>query len=106
MDVGCMTFGMKRRKKTKKYVRDNGLQGWNVCGDLEGFQLSFISKDIWAQYIHHVMSEQFTRCSQFGTDNQNRQIHSSVTTYTGDSVPFIAHVKRMIRLILMTSIFN
>jgi hypothetical protein len=29
MKVGCVIFGIKRRKKPKKYVRDNGLQGWN-----------------------------------------------------------------------------
>jgi hypothetical protein len=29
MEVGCVTFGMKCRKKPKKCSRDNGLQGWN-----------------------------------------------------------------------------
>ena len=29
MDVGCVTFSMKRKKKTKKYARDNALLCWN-----------------------------------------------------------------------------
>jgi hypothetical protein len=28
MEVGSVIFGMKY-KKTKKYARDNGVQGWN-----------------------------------------------------------------------------
>jgi hypothetical protein len=34
-----------------------------------------------------VMSERFARRSQSGADNRNRQIHGSVTTHTGGSVP-------------------
>jgi len=40
------------------------------------------------------------------TDNQNRQIHGSMTMHTGGSVPFNAHAKRMVRLILMKYIVN
>jgi hypothetical protein len=50
-------------------------------------------------YIEHVMSEWFTRRSQSGADNQNRQIHGSVTMHTGGFIPFNAHAKRMVRLI-------
>jgi hypothetical protein len=46
-----------------------------------------------------VTSEQFTRRSQFGVDNRNRQIHGSVTMHTGGSVLFAAHAKRMERFI-------
>jgi hypothetical protein len=28
MEVGCVIFGMTQ-KKTKRYARDNGLEGWN-----------------------------------------------------------------------------
>jgi hypothetical protein len=105
---GCRLcdFWYEAQKKAKKYTRDNGLQGWNnvvVCKD---FRLSYISKDIWVQYIHHVMFEWFTWRSQSGAENQNWQIHGSVTTHIDGSVLFIAHTKRMVRLILMTSIFN
>jgi hypothetical protein len=37
--------------------------------------------------------------------NQSWQIHSSVTTHTGGFISFISHVKRMVRFILITSIF-
>jgi hypothetical protein len=80
-------------------VRDNGLEGWNEVAVWQEFKLSFISGDIWMQYIEHVMSERFTRRSQSCADNQNRQIHGSVTTHTGGFVPFSAHAKRMVKLI-------
>jgi hypothetical protein len=65
----------------------------------------YIPDDIWAQYIQHVMSKRFTRHSQSGAKNRNRQINGSVTTHTSGFVLFIAHVKWIVRLILMTSIF-
>jgi hypothetical protein len=37
--------------------------------------------------------------------NQSWQIHSSVTTHTGGFISFISHAKRMVRFILITSIF-
>jgi len=40
------------------------------------------------------------------TDNQNRQIHGSVTTHTDGFVPFSAHAKQKVRLILMKYIVN
>jgi hypothetical protein len=86
-------------KKTKRYARDNGLEGWNEVAVWQEFKLSFISGDIWMQYIEHVMSERFTRRSQSCADNQNRQIHGSVTTHTGGFVPFSAHAKQMVKLI-------
>jgi hypothetical protein len=106
MEVGCVIFTMKRRKKPKKYARDNSLQGWNDLAVWRDFRLPYIPKNIWPQYIHQVMSERFTRRSQSGADNRNRQIHGSVTTHTGGSIPFTAHVKWMVRLILMKSIVN
>jgi len=98
MEVCCMIFDMTK-KKAKRYARDNGLEGWNEVAVWREFKPPFISGDIWTQYIEHVTSERFARCSQSDVDNQNRQIHGSVTTHIGGSVPFGAHTKRMVRLI-------
>jgi hypothetical protein len=88
-----------QKKGKKKNARNNGLQGWNAMAVWRDFKHLYIPGDIWPQYIEHVMSEQFTRRSQSGADNRNRQIHSSMTTHTGGSIPFAAHAKRMVRLI-------
>ena len=98
MEVGCVMFGTTQ-KKAKRYVRDNGLEGWNEVAVWREFKQPFISGNIWMTYIDHVTSERFTRRSQSSADNRNRQIHGSVTTHTGGSVPFSAHAKRMVRLI-------
>jgi hypothetical protein len=92
-------FWYDTKKKAKRYARDNGLEGWNEVVVWREFKPPFISGDIWMQYIEHVMSERFARCSQSGADNRNRQIHGLVTIHTGGSVQFSAHAKRMIRLI-------
>jgi hypothetical protein len=47
MEVGCVIFGMKRRKKAKKYARDNSLQGWNDVAVWRDFRLPYILEDIW-----------------------------------------------------------
>jgi hypothetical protein len=99
MEVGCVIFGMTQKKKAKRYARDNSLEGWNEVVVWREFKPPFISGDIWTQYIEHVTSERFARCSQFGADNRNRQIHGLVTIHTGSSVPFSAHAKRIVRLI-------
>jgi hypothetical protein len=106
MEVGCVTFGMKRRKKLKQHARDNSLQGWNDVAIWRDFKPPYILEDIWPQYIQHVTFEQFTRCSQSGANNQNWQIQGSVTMHTSCSVPFIAYAKKMVRLILIKSIIN
>jgi hypothetical protein len=106
MEVGCVIFGMTPKKKSKRHARDNGLEGWNEVAVWQEFKPPFISREIWTAYIEHVTSERFSRCSQSGADNRNRQIHGSVTTHTGGSVPFSAHAKRMVRLILMKYIVN
>jgi len=62
MEVGCVIFGMTK-KKAKKYARDNSLEGWNEVVVWREFKPSFISGDIWTQYIEHVMSKRFTRRS-------------------------------------------
>jgi hypothetical protein len=98
MEVGCVISGMTQ-KKAKTNARDNGLEGWNDVAVWRDFKPPYISGDIWLQYIEHVMSERFARRSQFGADNQNRQIHGSVTTRTNGSVLCSAHAKRMVRLI-------
>jgi len=91
MEVGCVIFGMTPKTKAKRYARDNGLEGWNEVAVWREFKPPFISRDIWAAYIEHVMSERFSRRSQYGAGNRNRQIHGSVTTHTSGSVPFSAH---------------
>jgi hypothetical protein len=98
MEVGCVIFGMKH-KKDKKNTRNNGLQGWNNMAVWRDFKQLYILGDIWPQYIEHMMSERFTRRSQSGAGNRNRQIHRSVTTHTNGSVLFVVHAKQMVRLI-------
>jgi hypothetical protein len=92
-------FWYDTQKKTKRYVRDNGLEGWNEVAVWREFKSLFISGDIWAAYIEHVTSERFSQRSQSEAVNRNQQIHGSVTTHTGGSVPFSAHAKRVVRLI-------
>jgi hypothetical protein len=92
-------FWYDTQKKTKRYARDNGLEGWNEVAVWREFKPPFISGDIWATYIEHVMSERFSRRSKSRAINQNQQIHGSVTTHTGGSILFSAHAKRMVRLI-------
>jgi hypothetical protein len=87
------------QKKMKRYARDNGLEGWNEVAVWREFKPPFISGDIWVAYIKHVMSERFSQRSQSGAVNWNREIHGSVTTHIGGSVPFNTHAKRMVRLI-------
>jgi len=94
------------KKKSKRNARDNGLEGWNEVAVWWEFKPPFISGEIWTTYIEHVTSKRFSRRSQSGADNRNRQIHDSVITHTGGSVPFSAHAKRMVRLILMKYIIN
>jgi len=94
-------FWYEAQKKAKKTVRDNGLQGWNYVAVWRDFKPIYIPADIWPFYLEHVTSEWFTRRSQSGAGNRNRPIHGSVTTHTGGSVPFAAHVERMVRLIKM-----
>ena len=100
MEVDGVIFGtIHKKKKAKRYARDNGLEGWNEVAVWQEFKPPFISRDIWTAYIEHVTSKWFTQCSKSRANNRNRQIHGSVTTHTGGSVPFSAHAKRMVRLI-------
>jgi hypothetical protein len=88
---------MRHKKKTKKYDKKNALPGWNDMVVWKNFRLSYILEDTWAEHIQH---------SQSGVGNQSRQIHGFVSTHTGGFVPFVLNVKQMVRLILITSIFN
>jgi len=106
MEVGCVIFGMTQKKKSKRHARDNSLERWNEVAIWQEFKPPFISGGIWTTYIEHVTSELFSRRSQSGADNRNRQIHDSVTTHTGGSVPFSAHAKLMVRLILIKYFVN
>jgi len=63
MEVGCVISCMTKKKKAKRYTRDNGLEGWNEVAVWREFKSPFILRDIWMQYIEHVMSEQFARRS-------------------------------------------
>jgi hypothetical protein len=74
-------FWYDTQKKSKRHARDNGLEGWNEVAVWQKFKPSFISGEIWMAYIEHVTSERFSRRSQSGADNRNRQIHGSVTTH-------------------------
>jgi len=98
MEVGCMIFSMKHKKRQKN-ARNNDLQGWNDVAVWRDFKSLDILDDIWPQYIEHVMSERFTQHSQFGAGNRNRKIRGLVTMHTGSFVPFAAHAKRIVRLI-------
>jgi hypothetical protein len=99
-------FWYDTQKKSKRHARDNDLEGWNEVAIWQEFKPPFISGEIWTAYIEYVTLERFSRRSQSGADNQNRQIHGSVTTHTDESVPFSAHAKRMVKLILMKYIVN
>ncbi|KAJ6947721.1 hypothetical protein NC651_002174 [Populus alba x Populus x berolinensis] len=88
-------FWYKAQKKEKTNARDKGLQGWNDIAVWRDFKPIYILVDIWLQYLEHIKSEWFTRCSQSGAGNRNQPIHGSVTTHTGGSISFAAHVKRM-----------
>jgi hypothetical protein len=92
-------FWYESQKKAKKTARDKSLQGWNDVAVWRDFKPIYIPTDIWLHYLEHMTSERFTRRSQSGAGNRNRPIHGSVTTHTGDSVPFAAHAKRIVRLI-------
>jgi hypothetical protein len=62
---GCRLrdFWYEAQKKEKKYARDNDLQGWNDVVVYRDFRPPYILEYIWAYYIQHVTSEQFTRRS-------------------------------------------
>jgi hypothetical protein len=84
-------FWYDTQKKSKRYARDNGLEGWNEVVVGQEFKPPFISWEIWTTYIEHVTLERFSQHSQSGANNRNRKIHGSVTTHTGGSIPFSAH---------------
>ena len=72
MEVGCVTFGMKSRKKPKNTPEITVYKAritWRFGGVSERHTCW---GDIWVQYIQHMTSEQFTRCSQSGVNNHNR----------------------------------
>jgi len=46
MEVGCVIFG-KKHKKRPKNTRDNGLQGWNNVAVWRDFKPIYILGDIW-----------------------------------------------------------
>jgi hypothetical protein len=93
-------FWYESQKKAKKTARDRGLQGWNDMVVWRDFKPIYIPEDIWMHYLEHVTSKRFTRRSQSNAGNQNRPIHGLVTTHTSNSVLFVTHAKRMVRLIL------
>jgi hypothetical protein len=76
-------------KKAKKYVRESELSAWNAMAGWKDFRPPYILKAVCVDYIQHVTSACFTPWSQFGTKNQHRRVHGSVTTHTGGSVSFV-----------------
>jgi hypothetical protein len=92
-------FWYESQKRAKQTARDRGFQDWNDVAVWRNFKPIYIPEDIWPHYLEHVTSERFTRRSQSSAGNLNWPIHGSVTTHTGVSVPFAAHVKQMVRLI-------
>jgi hypothetical protein len=99
MEVGCVIFGMKHKKRQNKTARDRGLQSWNDVAVWRDFKPIYIPKDIWPHYLEHVTSERFTRRLQSSAGNRKGPIYGSVTTHIGGSVPFATHAKWMVRLI-------
>jgi hypothetical protein len=77
-------------------MKERELLGWNDVIFWKDFRPSYISEDVWVEYIQHVMSARFTRRSQSDTDNQNRRVHGYITKHTSGSVLFILHAKRII----------
>ena len=47
MEVGCVIFDMKHKKKPKQYARDNGLQDWKDVVVWRDFKPPNIPRDIW-----------------------------------------------------------
>jgi len=52
------------------------------------------------------MSEHFVQRSQFDAENQNKQIHSSITTHIGEYIPFVSYMKRILRFFFITFFFQ
>jgi len=108
MSVSCRfcDFWYETQKKAKTYARKNALSGWNDVVVLRYFKPPYIPEDIWVEYIQHMTSEYFTQYLQSGAGNRRQQIHDSITMHTGDSVYIISHTKRIVKLFLITPIFN
>jgi hypothetical protein len=49
--AGCVIFGMRREKKSKKYVRESDLPNLNDVTIWKDFGPPYLSKNIWAEYI-------------------------------------------------------
>jgi hypothetical protein len=46
MEVGCVIFGMKHKKRQKKNARDNGLQSWNDMAVWRDFKPQIYGRNI------------------------------------------------------------
>jgi hypothetical protein len=49
--IGCVIFGMRREKKSKKYARESDLPNLNDVTIWKDFGPPYLSKNIWAEYI-------------------------------------------------------
>jgi hypothetical protein len=97
-------FWYEAQNKSKKYAKKSALPGW--CDDLEGFQAAIHPREyIGGIYLARVI-QAFNTIVTVQCGNQSQKIHGSVTTHTSSSVSLVSHVKRMVRVILITSIFN
>jgi hypothetical protein len=56
-------FWYEAQKKAKTNARDNDFQGWNDVAVWKDFKQLYIPRDIWLQYVEHMISDQFTRRS-------------------------------------------
>jgi len=87
---------MRHRKKQKKYAKERGLSGWRDVMVWRDFKPLYVSKAIWVEYIQQMTSKHFMQWSQSNVENQNKEIHGSITTHTSGSIMFGLHAKRMV----------
>jgi hypothetical protein len=69
-----------KRKETN--MRESELPAWNDVTVWKDFKPPYTSKDVWAEYIQHMMFAHFTRWSYSCVENQHkhRYVHGSVTS--------------------------
>jgi len=63
-------------------MQESELPAWNDVTVWKDFKPPYTSKDVWAEYIQHMMFARFTRWSYSGVENRHkhRYVHGSVTS--------------------------
>jgi len=79
-------FWYEMQKKAKKFTKERELLGWKKVAVWKDFRHPYISEVMWVECIQHVTSDHFIRRSHSNVENQNRCVHSFVTTHNGDSI--------------------